>query len=109
MSTPAPLLPDDLQAMTGHAENAARLLKALANPYRLMLLCALNDQELSVGALNDLLPLSQSALSQHLAVLRNDGLVETRREAQTIYYRVVRGPALDVIRVLHAHFCGKPS
>jgi len=91
--------------MSEHAEAAARLLKALANPNRLMLLCMLNDQELSVGSLNALIPLSQSALSQHLAVLREDGLVQTRREAQTVYYRVAPGPALSVIAALHAHFC----
>jgi ArsR family transcriptional regulator, virulence genes transcriptional regulator len=94
--------------MAAHAGSAARLLKALANPHRLQLLCTLIDGELSVGALNERIPLSQSALSQHLAVLRDDGLVETRRQSQTIYYRVVHGPGLDVIRVLHAHFC-QPS
>lgn len=93
--------------MARHAESAATLLKALANQNRLMLLCTLTEGELSVGALNERIPLSQSALSQHLAVLRADGLVETRREAQTIYYRLVSGAALDVIRVLHDHFCGR--
>ena len=88
-----------------HAEAAASLLKALANPHRLQILCVLGEGELSVGALNERIPLSQSALSQHLAVLRADGLVSTRRESQTIYYRVLLGPALDVIRVLHSHFC----
>lgn len=91
--------------MGRHAESAADLLKALANPSRLQILCVLGEGELSVGALNERIPLSQSALSQHLAVLREDGLVNTRRESQTIYYSVRPGPALDVIRVLHAHFC----
>ncbi len=91
--------------MSRHTGPAADLLKALANPQRLQLLCLLGEGELSVGALNERIPLSQSALSQHLAVLRADRLVETRRESQTIYYRVVPGPALDVIRVLHRHFC----
>lgn len=93
-------------AMQAHAESAASLLKAMANPHRLLILCLLGEGELSVGALNERIPLSQSALSQHLAVLRADGLVATRREAQTIFYSVHRGPALDVIRSLHAHFCG---
>lgn len=91
--------------MAAHAESAAGLLRAMANPYRLQILCVLGEGELSVGALNDRIPLSQSALSQHLAVLRDDGLVSTRRESQTIHYRVQPGPALDVIRVLHGHFC----
>ena len=92
--------------LEAHAEAASRLLKSLANPNRLLILCVLDEGELSVGALNERIPLSQSALSQHLAVLREDGLVATRREAQTIYYRARPGPALDVIRSLHAHYCG---
>ncbi|MGE0387290.1 MAG: ArsR/SmtB family transcription factor [Gammaproteobacteria bacterium] len=91
--------------MRAHAQDAARLLRALANPHRLLILCTLGDGELSVGALNDRIDLSQSALSQHLAVLRADGLVATRREGQTIHYSVARGPALDVIHVLHGHYC----
>lgn len=91
--------------MAPHAESAAELLKAMANPHRLQMLCLLADGELSVGALNQLIPLSQPALSQHLAVLRTDGLVHTRRESQTIYYQVAPGPTMDVIRVMHAYFC----
>lgn len=101
-SSPLP----DPELMSEHAASAAELLRALANPHRLLVLCVLGEGELSVGALNERIPLSQSALSQHLAILREDGLVETRREAQTIYYRVVPGPALDIIRVMHGHFCG---
>lgn len=91
--------------MAAHAESAAGLLRAMGNPHRLQILCVLGEGEMSVGALNERIPLSQSALSQHLAVLRDDGLVATRREAQTIHYRVQPGPALDVIRILHRHFC----
>lgn len=97
-------LPDSA-TMSKHAETAAEMLRAIANPHRLLVLCVLGEGEASVSALNERIPLSQSALSQHLAVLRADGLVETRREAQTIHYRIVPGPALDVIRVLHGHFC----
>ncbi|MDE2149490.1 MAG: winged helix-turn-helix transcriptional regulator [Gammaproteobacteria bacterium] len=95
-----------LHELEEHAQGAARLLRALANRYRLMVLCALGDGERSVGALNERVPLSQSALSQHLAVLRADGLVRTRREGQTIFYRVTEGPALQIIRVLYAAYCG---
>lgn len=91
--------------MAAHAGDAAGLLKSLANPHRLLILCVLGEGELPVNALNASVPLSQSALSQHLAVLRESGLVDTRREAQTIYYAVRPGPALEVIRVLHSHFC----
>ena len=92
--------------LAAHAKSATSLLKALANPHRLQILCALAEGELSVGALNDRISLSQSALSQHLALLRDDGLVATRREAQTIHYSLRSGPALDIIRVLHGHYCG---
>jgi DNA-binding transcriptional ArsR family regulator len=92
--------------MAQHADDAAALLKSLANPHRLLILCVLGEGEQSVGALNERIALSQSALSQHLAVLREEGLIAARREAQTIYYSLRPGPALDVIRVLHGHYCG---
>ena len=95
----------DAHEMGRHANDAAALLKALANPRRLEILCVLGEGELSVGALNERIPLSQSALSQHLAILRSDGLVRTRRESQAIFYSVCPGPALDIIHVLHGHFC----
>jgi ArsR family transcriptional regulator, virulence genes transcriptional regulator len=91
--------------LAAHARSAAGLLKAMANPHRLQILCALADGELSVGALNGRIRLSQSALSQHLALLRDDGLVTTRRDAQTIFYSLRAGPAPDVIRVLYGHYC----
>ena len=95
--------------MREHAADAARLLRALANEKRLMLLCALVEGEQSVGELNARVDLSQSALSQHLAVLRAEGLVETRREAQVIRYSLVPGPAFEVIRTLHGIYCAPPS
>lgn len=98
--------PQVLEQMAAHADDAADLLKALANPHRLQILCVLGTGEMAVGGLNEIVPLSQSALSQHLAKLRSDGLVETRRESQTIYYRLSPGPARDIIEVLHRHFCG---
>jgi len=96
----------DPEAMRAHAADAARLLKVLANDKRLMLLCLLVEREHSVGELNARVALSQSALSQHLAVLREDGLVSTRREAQTIYYSLAAGPAQQVIATLHDLYCG---
>ncbi|MHB8679002.1 MAG: ArsR/SmtB family transcription factor, partial [Rudaea sp.] len=91
--------------MTAHADTASRLLKSLANAQRLRILCLLVTGERSVGALNDQLDLSQSALSQHLARLREDGLVTTRREAQTIHYRLASGPAQRLIKTLHGIYC----
>ena len=102
-TTPATI---DPESMREHAADATRLLKALANEKRLMLLCLLVEGERSVGELNARVELSQSALSQHLAVLRQDGLVTTRREAQTIYYAVAPGPAQRVIATLHDVYCG---
>lgn len=99
----------DLAAMEVHAEDAARLLRSLGNPHRLLVLCLLADGEMSVGALNESLPLSQSALSQHLAVLRDEGLVNTRRDGQVIYYSVPAGPALKILEVLHDCFCAAPA
>lgn len=91
--------------MADHADDAARLLRALANPHRLMVLCMLSEGEMSVGQINEKVPLAQSALSQHLAVLRRDGLVNTRRDSQTIFYSVEPGPVADILGVLHQHFC----
>ncbi len=89
-----------------HAAAAAKLIRALSNKHRLLILCVLTEGEQSVGELNRLVKLSQSALSQHLAVLRREKLVATRRAAQTIYYSVASGVAMDVVQVLHQHFCG---
>jgi len=97
----------DLAQMAAHAGDAARLLRVLANPHRLLVLCVLSEGELPVGDLNERVPLSQSALSQHLAVLREDGLVTTRREAQAIFYRLAPGPAPVLIRTLHRLYCGE--
>lgn len=103
-STTAPIGLEE--AMRAHAADASRLLKALANEKRLMLLCLLFEGEHSVGELNARVALSQSALSQHLAVLREDGLVNTRRDAQVIYYSLADGPAQRVIATLHGIYCG---
>ena len=95
---------DDMQL---HASDAAGLMKALGNESRLMILCILAEGERSVGELNEVVPLSQSALSQQLARLRQQGLVETRRESQTIYYSLSDGPADRVITLLHDIYCGQ--
>jgi DNA-binding transcriptional ArsR family regulator len=79
----------------------------MANKHRLRVLCMLIGGEKSVGELNAMIPVSQSVLSQHLAVLRRARLVTTRREAQVIYYSVTSGPAHSVIGTLHHEFCGK--
>lgn len=98
-------VPIDPEKMREHADEASTLIKALANKQRLMILCLLVDRERAVGELNGLLDLSQSALSQHLAVLREENLVNTRRDGQTIHYSLMDGPALRILQVLHDTYC----
>jgi DNA-binding transcriptional ArsR family regulator len=93
--------------MQEYAADAAGLMKALGNESRLMILCVLAEGERSVSDLNTIVPLSQSALSQQLARLRQQGLVKTRRESQTIYYSLEHGPADRVITLLHDIYCGQ--
>ena len=98
-------VPIDPEKMREHADEASTLVKALANKQRLMILCLLVDRERAVGERNGLLDLSQSALSQHLAVLREENLVNTRRDGQTIHYSLMDGPALRILQVLHDTYC----
>lgn len=93
------------ERMQAQAEQAADLLKALSNPQRLRVMCLLIDGEKTVGEINAEVDLSQSALSQHLAVLREGGLVQTRRESQSVYYSVATGPVHKLIRTLHDIYC----
>ena len=100
----------DLSAMRERAEDASQLLKVLGNPQRLRILCLLGAGELAVGQINEeLSDLSQSALSQHLAKLREEGLVHTRREAQTIWYSLAEGPAQTIITTLYGIYCAAPA
>lgn len=96
---------ENLLAMQVHAREAAALMKALANENRLMILCTLVSGEMSVGELNAKVPLSQSALSQHLASLREAKLVVTRKEAQTVYYQLCGDEATRIIAVLQSIYC----
>ncbi|MBT3536088.1 MAG: helix-turn-helix transcriptional regulator [Rhodospirillaceae bacterium] len=91
------MIPDGLQ---DHVRDASRILKAMANERRFTILCHLVDGELGVGELEKLLGISQSALSQHLARLRNDGLVIPRRSAQNIYYSLHGDEARAIMRLL---------
>ena len=95
----------DIKTMRERARNAIPLLKAVSNENRLLILCHLGQGEMSVTELNERFDLSQSALSQHLGVLRRDGLVRTRRESQTIYYSLASKEAVGLIEFLHGEFC----
>jgi DNA-binding transcriptional ArsR family regulator len=94
-----------MKAMETAADQASDLLKALANRHRLMIICQLVDAERSVGELAAFLGIRESTVSQHLALLRRDGLVDTRRDGQTIWYRISSGPARDVVKTLYRIYC----
>ncbi len=95
----------NLEILSSQAERAENFLKALANRHRLMILCELHKGERSVGVIQEAIGLSQSALSQHLARLREDDLVKTRRESQTIYYSLASVEAERMIGLLYDLFC----
>ena len=94
-------------AMRAAAAQAGGLLKTLANPDRLMLLCQLAQGEQPVGALEAALDIRQPTLSQQLAVLRQEGLVATRRDGKQIHYSVASPEALAVLRLLYQLYCPK--
>jgi len=96
----------DLEQLAPRAAQAESFLKAMASRHRLMILCELHEGELSVSALQEALGLSQSSLSQHLARLRADGLVKTRRVSQTIFYRVENPNVSRIMQALYESFCG---
>lgn len=95
----------DLTQMQDSAAEAEELLKAMANRHRLIILCQLIDQERSVGELAGILDLRDANVSQHLALLRKDGLVTTRREGQTIWYSIASEPARKLVETLYQVFC----
>ncbi len=104
----APAGSEELERIVSNAQEAADFLKALAHESRLLMLCILAEGEKSVGELEELLDLRQPAVSQQLARLRMDGLVDTRREGKTIYYRLASEEARLVIGAIYNAFCGKP-
>ena len=99
----------NIEIMERAADQASQLLKALANRHRLLIICQLIDGERSVGELAEFLDLRDSTVSQHLALLRKDGLVSARREAQTIFYSISSEPAREVLRTLYQAFCAPKS
>lgn len=95
----------DTKQMEAAAEGASELLKALANRHRLMIVCQLIERERSVGELASALCVRDSTVSQHLALLRKDGIVGTRREGQTIFYSIESPAARTVVEALYGQFC----
>lgn len=97
--------PAEMRRLAKNASKACDLLGAMASPARLMILCQLAEGEKSVGELQPAVGLSQSALSQHLAVLRRKQIVRTRRDGQLIYYSLASGQAASLMETLHEQFC----
>lgn len=95
----------DIDAMEAQANKASSVLGALSNEKRLVILCQLVDGERSVNDLTELLGAPQSTISQHLGVLRREGLVQTRRDAQTLYYSLAGNEARAILETLQALYC----
>jgi DNA-binding transcriptional ArsR family regulator len=94
------------ERMQANADAASELLKALANRHRLLILCQLIEGESSVGDLAQFLGIRDSTVSQHLALLRRDGLIAARREGQTIWYSISSAPARALLEALYRVYCG---
>jgi DNA-binding transcriptional ArsR family regulator len=103
----SPLTPDALTALRESAEKCCALLKALAHEDRLLLLCQLTEGERNVGELEALVGVHQPSLSQHLGVLREEGLVQTRREGKYIYYSLASHEVIQVMQTLSSLYCGR--
>lgn len=97
----------DPTLMRASADKACRLMKVLSNPDRMLILCEISQGERCVGELEDLLDIHQPTLSQQLTVLRNEELVQTRREGKLIYYTLSSAIAASVMALLYKHFCRK--
>jgi len=100
---------EDFNELHDMASNACVLLKAMANEWRLMILCQLAEKERTVGELQRALGLSQSALSQHLAILRREKIVRSKKHAQSVIYSLTGDDATKVMESLHDVFCGAKS
>ncbi|HHL42771.1 MAG TPA: transcriptional regulator [Hellea balneolensis] len=99
----------EMEELGANASRACNLLRSMANESRLMILCQLAEKEMSVSELLENIPLSQSALSQHLSTLRRESIVTTRRQAQSIRYSLVSEEARVLISALYELYCGNPD
>ena len=97
----------NLKKMQASADEACRLMKVLSNRDRMLLLCEISQGEKCVGELEEALDIHQPTLSQQLTVLRNEELVETRREGKQIYYSLSSSSVLDVMGILYKNYCGQ--
>src|SRR5664279_5744272 len=99
----------NINDMQSAADDATELLKALSNRHRLMIVCQLGERERSVGELAAALGIRDSTVSQHLALLRKDGLVTARRDGQTIWYSIGSPQARELVRTLYRVYCAPAS
>ncbi len=95
----------NIKQFRNQADKAAALLKALAHPVRLLILCQLIEAEKTAGDLWQNSDLSQSAFSQHLAILRKDNLVKTRKKAQTVFYSLANKQSIQILELMHKLYC----
>lgn len=102
MNSKVAINPDEMRAAV---DQASELMKALSNQHRLLILCCLIDGEKSVGQLAEFVGIRDSTVSQHLALLRREGIIANRRDGQTIWYRIESDIAREVVSVLYAHYC----
>jgi ArsR family transcriptional regulator len=107
---PTPMLGDSTQLMTREEdiERASRSLKAMSHPLRLKILCTLGDEEVSVQEIVENVGTSQSNISQHLAILRDKGILSSRKDANRVYYRVSDARTLRLISMMQEVFCSRP-
>ena len=98
----------DLIDKQDHIEQAARALKAISHPLRLKILCVVGDDEVCVQDIVDAVGTSQSNISQHLAILRDKGVLQTRKDANRVYYRIADARTLQLIGMMREVFCGIP-
>lgn len=99
----------DLMGRQEHIETAARALKAISHPLRLKILCVVGGEEVCVQDIVDAVGTSQSNISQHLAILRDKGVLQTRKDANRVFYRVVDQRTLQLISLMREVFCGVPN
>jgi ArsR family transcriptional regulator len=106
MNMTADLEDVDLMDKDEHIEQASRAMKAMSHPLRLKILCVLGDKEISVQDIVDHVGTSQSNISQHLAILRDKGVLRTRKDANRVYYRVGDTRTLKLLGMMRDVFCG---
>lgn len=100
---------NELKDKQEQIETAARALKAISHPLRLKMLCVVGDEEICVQDIVEAVGTSQSNISQHLAILRDKGVLQTRKDANRVFYRIADQRTLQLISLMREVFCGDPA